>query len=86
MVLIGGGQWPRLDEIEKNRGLVSYVYPLTIEFNLVDCRDKCPTLKKEYGYQHYIRVIRAIPYGSETDTSSIVIRGISLIQLNKYVA
>ena len=33
--------------------------------------------KKEYGCQHYIRVIRAIPYGSEVDTSSIVIRAIS---------
>ena len=35
------------------------------------------TLKKEYGFQHCIRVIRAILYGSETDTSSIVIRAIS---------
>ena len=35
------------------------------------------TLRKEYGCEHYIRVIRAILYCSETDTSSIAIRAIS---------
>ena len=35
-------------------------------------------LKIDYGCQHYIRVIRAILYGAETDTTSIVIRAISL--------
>ena len=35
------------------------------------------TLKKKYGCQHYIRVTWAVLYGSETDTSSIVIRALS---------
>ena len=33
-------------------------------------KQKIVTLKKEYGCQQYIRVIRVILYGVETDTSS----------------
>ena len=39
-------------------------------------------LKKEYGCQHYICVIRAIPYDSETDISSIVIEAIAFRHCN----
>ena len=52
------------------------IVPLTS--SSVDCWRVRPTRQKEYSRQHYIRVIRAILNGYETDTSSIVIRAISI--------